>query len=149
MNREKLVFRLVRDEDGYPPVDYEGVWIKRIDEYSGIIDNIPFFCRDASLGDIVKFQIVGNEIQYVSTLKRSGNSLIRVLYYGSDPSELRHLIEEFGCETELDATHSLIAVSVPPGGKLQKVQEFLADKEAQGALGYEEAILVDEKPSNG
>jgi hypothetical protein len=141
MSREKLIFRLQRDEDGYPPVDYEGVWIQRVDESSGIVDNIPFFCRDASLGDTVTFQLVGNEMQYVATIKRSGNSLIRVLYYDADPSAIRLLIEELGCETELDPNHRLLAVSVPPG-KLPQVQAFLAAKEAQGLIGYEEAILV-------
>ncbi|MEZ4297507.1 MAG: DUF4265 domain-containing protein [Polyangiaceae bacterium] len=148
MIRKKLTFRLERDEDGYPPVDYERVWIETIDEGSGIIDNIPFFCRDVSLGDTVKFQLIGNEIWYVATIRRSGNSLIRVLYYDTDPSSIRNLIEDLGCETELDTTHKLLAVSVPPG-ELSQVQAFLAAKEAEGVLGYEEAILVDVAPSEG
>jgi hypothetical protein len=142
MSREKLIFRLKRDEDGYPPVDYEGVWMDRVDERSGVVDNIPFFSRDASLGDTVEFERVGDELRYVATIKRSGNSLIRVVYYDADPAALLGLIEEHGCETELDTTHRLIAVSVPPG-KLSQVQAFLAGREAEGYLGYEEAILMD------
>ncbi|WP_081426063.1 DUF4265 domain-containing protein [Sorangium cellulosum] len=150
MKRGILVFPLERDEEGYPPVDYERVWVTLVDENSAIIDNIPFFCRDVALGDTVRYQAGdGDELLYVSMIKRSGNSLLRVLYYENDPSELRKLLEELGCETELDASHNLIAVSVPPGDKLERVQKILAEKEAQGELGYEEAILVSSPPPPG
>jgi hypothetical protein len=143
---EKLTFRLRRDEDGYPPVDYESVWMKRLDETTGVIDNIPLFCRDAALGDTVTFRLVGDENQYVSTIERSGNSLLRALYYDSDALTLRRELEVLGCETELDTGHRLIAVSVPPAGRLNLVRAFLAGKEAAGELGYEEAILVEDAP---
>ncbi|MGK4008269.1 DUF4265 domain-containing protein [Sorangium sp. So ce1036] len=147
MSRGRLVFPLERDEDGYPPVDYERVWVILIDENSAIIDNIPFFCREVALGDTVRYRTGdGNELFCVSTLKRSGNSLIRVLYYEADPSDLRRSLEQLGCETELDVSHSLIAVSVPPGDKLEKVQKVLAEKESQGELGYEEALLMSLPP---
>lgn len=137
------MFYLERDEDGYPPVDYEGVWVEKLTETSGIIDNIPFFCRDVSLGDTVRFEMIDDELRYVSTLETSGNSLLRVLYYDTDPSELRRLLEELGCETELDTIHRLIAVSVPAGGTLGQVQKFLLAKEARGEVGYEEALLAE------
>ncbi len=143
MKRAKLIFRLQRDEDGYPPVDFEGLWVQLIGDDMGTIDNIPFFCRDVALGDVVKFERIGDELRYVSTVKRSGNSLIRVVYYPpADPAELRRRIEEFGCETELNASHSLIAVSIPVETDLVSVQEFLASGEKRGELGYEEPILI-------
>lgn len=145
MNRQKLVIPLERDEDGYPPVDYEGVWIKRIDSCTGIVDNIPFFARVVSLGDTVSFRDTGSELAYDATIKRSGNSLLRVLYYEqSAMRDLRRDIEALGCETEVDATHRIIAVSVPPRGRLADLQRFLAMGEESGLLGYEEAILASE-----
>ncbi len=144
MNREKLVLQLVRDADGYPPVDYERVWIERIDESTGRLDNIPFFSRDVALGDVVKIEQVGDELRYVSTLKRSGNSLFRVVYYPpTDPAELRRRIEKLGCETEMDASHTLIAVSAPSGDHVKRLQALLAAGENKGELGYEEAILFE------
>jgi Domain of unknown function (DUF4265) len=143
MTRARLVLRLERDDDGYPPVEFERLWIEKIDDSTAIVDNIPFFSRDVALGDLVAFEEVGDELRYVATVKRSGNSLVRVVYYSpTDPTELRRRIEELGCETELDAAHSLIAISVPLGDHLARLQAFLTSSEAHGDLGYEEAILV-------
>ena len=143
MKRERLVLRLERDEDGYPPVDLERIWIEQIDENTAKVDNIPFFSKEVALGDVVRFEKFGEELRYVSTVRRSGNSLVRVVYYPpADPTELRRCIEELGCETELDAAHTLIAVSVPPGEHIKSLQAFLEASESKGESGYEEAILI-------
>lgn len=143
MTRVKVVFQLQRDEDGYPPVDLEGLWAELIDESTARIDNIPFFSREVALGDIVKFAKVGDEFRYTATVEHSGNSLVRVVYYSPvDPAKLRRQIDGFGCETELDEQHTLIAVSVPPAGDLHGLQEFLQVGETRGEVGYEEALLA-------
>jgi hypothetical protein len=143
MTRAKIVMRLEHDESGYPPVDFEGLWVLLIDETTAIIDNIPFFSREVALADVVRVVKIDDELRYVSTLKRSGNSLIRVVYYPpTDPVQLRQRIEEYGCETEHDAAHTLIAVSVPPAGDLRRLQGFLASAEERNELGYEEPILM-------
>jgi hypothetical protein len=143
MMRFKVVFLLERDESGYPPVDAEGLWVEAIDDHIARIDNIPFFVRDATLGDTIEYETEHGEPRYVATLERSGNSLIRVVCYPeADPAELRGQIEKFGCETELDANHSLIAINVPPEGDLKGLQTFLQLREASGDIGYEEPILT-------
>jgi hypothetical protein len=143
MTRSKVVFLLERDESGYPPVDAESVWVELLDDRRAQIDNIPFFVREATLGDIVMYSREGEELRYLSTLHRSGNSLVRVVCYPkADPTQMRRQIEKFGCETEYDSNHGLIAVNVPPTGDLEGLRAFLELGEDQGEIGYEEPILT-------
>jgi hypothetical protein len=114
-----VLFRLERDDEGYPPADVEGVWAEESGDGGFIIDNIPFFARQATLGDVVEVRRSGDEIFYVSTKKRSGNSLIRVVFFdGHDPSTLRSELAKIGCSTEQSHLQSLIAVNVPPTVKV-------------------------------
>jgi hypothetical protein len=143
MNRCKIVFFLERDESGFPPVDAESLWVELLDDRRARVDNIPFFVRDATLGDIVEYRGEGSELQYVSTLHRSENSLVRVVCYPqADPAQLRRSIEGFGCETEFDSNHRLIAVSIPEHGDLEGLRSFLQLAEDRGEIGYEEPILT-------
>lgn len=143
MTKERIVFFLERDDSGYPPVEAERLWVFIIDERRARIDNIPFFARDATLGDTVEYVRDGTELHYVSTLHRAGNSLIRVVCYPeADPSDLRRRIGAFGCETEFDANHRLIAINIPPEGDLEGLRRFLQIEEGKESLGYEEPILM-------
>lgn len=144
MTKSKIVFLLEQDETGYPPVSSERLWVDLLDDDSRArLDNIPFFERVATLGDIIEYVRKDGELQYVSTLQRSGNSLIRaVCYPGADPAALRRTIESFGCETEFDANHGIIAINIPPNGHLSALQAFLQAEEDKGIVGYEEPILM-------
>jgi hypothetical protein len=139
----KIFFELEQDEDGYPPAASESVWAIPLVEDRYVIDNIPFFAREATLGDIVEVTEKDGTLYYKSTFKRSGNSLIRIVYLKeTDPSVVRDKLKTFGCSSEWDETHHLIAVSVPPEVKLSDVQVFLQDGFEQGNWDYEEPILM-------
>src|SRR5262245_55766000 len=115
MPHQKIFFSLEQDEAGYPPVGVESVWAIETNDGDFIIDNIPFFTCQATLGDVVEVERIDEELRYVSTRKRSGNSLLRVVFFeGHDPSRLRSDLTKLGCSTELSHLQSLIAVNVPP-----------------------------------
>lgn len=138
----KVVFKLQQDEDGFPPVNYESVWALPVKDDTLLIDNIPFFAREATLGDLVQVTQLNGELRYVSTLKKSGNSLIRIVYYpGTNPEEIRQALQLLGCSSELDEGHTLIAVNVPSESNLPAVQNFLRSGYEQDRWGYEEPIL--------
>jgi Domain of unknown function (DUF4265) len=138
----KIVFRLEQDADGYPPVAYEGIWAIYQEGNRYVIDNTPFFTREATLGDIVEAARRDDELVYVRTLAQSDNSLIRVVYYETtDPTMLRKDLEQIGCSTEWDSDHQLIAINVPPEVKLNDIQEFLQNGFDQDRWDYEEAIM--------
>jgi hypothetical protein len=102
VHHTKVLFRLEQDEDGYSPFGVEGVWAEQTKDGKFVLDNIPSFARQATLGDIVEVAYEDGEPFYASTLARSGNSLVRVVFFeGHDPTELRSKLKELGCSTEL------------------------------------------------
>lgn len=137
----KIVFKLVQDDDGYPPVDYEGLWALPFDEGQFTIDNIPFFTCDATLGDVVAADEEMGELRFVAMIRSSGSSLLRMVYVeGSDVEKIRADLRSLGCSTEWDENHRLISINVPPEAELSRVREFLDSGLEQGTLDYEEAI---------
>src|SRR5690349_21666617 len=78
----KVHFRLEQDEDGYPPAGVESVWAQKgAKENEYIIDNVPFFARDATLGDTVTVREEEGRLWFERIVHRSGNSLIRVVFF--------------------------------------------------------------------
>lgn len=142
MAHQKVLFELEQDDEGYPPINVEGVWAEEIGDGRYMIDNIPFFARSATLGDVITVRQFRDEMFYESTQERSGNSLLRVAFFdGRDPSALRSQLTKLGCSTELSHLQSLIAVNVPPTVKLKDVQDVLNEGAGNGCWDYEEAIL--------
>ncbi len=138
----RVTFALDQDEDGYPPVAHESAWAVDLGDGRFLIDSIPFFARAATLGDTITAHEEGGALQYSATLARSGNSLLRVVYFdGTEPAEIRSPLSNLGCSTELNAAHHLIAVSVPAEVRLEDVRACLAAGFASGRWDYEEAIL--------
>jgi hypothetical protein len=143
MVRKKMTFRLEPDEDGWPPVAAESVWVIARDDGRFVVDNIPWFATEATVEDVVEASMDDDgTLLYKSMVEPSGNSLLRVIYSkGLDPEQLRDGLQGLGCSTELDARHRLIAVDAPPGVKLSVVQEFLARGAREDKWDYEEALL--------
>lgn len=138
----KIQFRLRQDVDGYPPVAVEGVWATKAPSGGYTLDNIPFFARDATLGDTVSVTVEDGTFWFSGVLNRSGNSLLRVVLL--DPSrvgELRNGLSGLGCSTEWDQPHNLVGVNVPGAVSLAVVQAYLRTESAGGWLDYEEPIL--------
>jgi hypothetical protein len=142
MSHRKVLFRLERDDEGYPPADVEGLWAEETGDGGFVIDNIPFFAREATLGDVVEARRIGDELFYASTREPSGNSLLRVvLFDGHDPSGLRSDLARLGCSTEQSHLRSLIAVNVPPTIDIGEVRTLLDEGTRNGFWDYEEPIL--------
>jgi hypothetical protein len=140
---KRILFEIEQDEYGFPPVGAETVWAIELGGNKFKIDNIPFFARAATLGDVVEANEIDGMLRYKKTISRSGNSLIRIVYYpGTDPKPLVTELEKLGCEAELDGHDHLIAVSVPPHVPLESVQAFLQQGSEMDRFGYEEAILM-------
>ena len=139
----KVIFQLEPGEDGYPPVGAESVWAAHIEGDSYRIENIPFFAKEATLDDIIEAVEVDGALEYKRTLRRSGNSLIRVhCWTGVDQRAVQRDLEALGCTWEGDNNFDLIAINVPPDVPLEKVQAFLQQGFEQERFDYEEAILM-------
>jgi hypothetical protein len=142
MALRKVFFKLEPDEDGYPPVAVESVWAQEKEDGTCVIDNIPFYTREATLEDVVDVDYFDGVAYYRATRQPSENSLLRVvLYDGRDASEIRARLAELGCSTELSDVGTFFSVNVPPSVDLEDVREVL-DELCRNEFGdYEESIL--------
>lgn len=137
---ERIFFRLSKGEDGYPPNEWESLWGIKLTDYQFQIDNIPFFIRDISLGDIVIAKRQEQEWHFQRILKRSQNSVMRIIVF--DPAEvvpLRNELQNLGCTTE--SFKRLLAVDIPRSVSISIIDRFLQSGEAQGKWEYEDASI--------
>lgn len=143
--RVKINFRLEQDKDGYPPATTEILWARELspDEYE--IDNIPFYVRGISSGDIISAIHEDGELVYERLITPSDNSTLRVIIMNKNKKEeiesnLRKYFIEWGCEIEGNRP-GMFAIEVPASVKLEPIIEYLAEGEEEGVWGYEEAAL--------
>ena len=149
----KIGFKLERDEDGYPPADWEWMWASRVSNFTFKIDNIPFFAKLIACGDIVAAEQTADGLIFKELIQPSGHSTLRVIIHRGDQNDrqlqilvekIRKILQEMGCSTELSHIPSLIAVDIPSELDYQSIAKFLMEKEDEGILGYEEACLASE-----
>jgi hypothetical protein len=147
----KIGFRLERDADDYPPADWEWLWAARVSGSRFRIDNVPFFAKLISSGDIVAAENTAQGFIFRELVQPSGHSTVRIVAYreGRTEEQLRDLVEDIrkslqamGCSTELSHIPNLVAVDIPPTVDYQSISKFLSRKEHDGLLGYEEACLA-------
>jgi hypothetical protein len=138
----KINFRVKAGDDGYPPVAVESLWANPAgDGY--LIDSIPFFTSEATNGDrVVARNGEGDALWFDGILQRSGNSLIRVVFFDLDSQDavVSHLTG-LGCGTERMAQFKLLAVDIPQDVVLGDVQTYLQTQASAGLIDYEEPIL--------
>jgi hypothetical protein len=139
----KVHFRLTQDADGYPPVAVESVWAQpttSAGEY--VLDNIPFFASEATIGDVVLVREQGGDLWFDEVVRDSNNSLVRVVFFDhSCVQDVNQRLIDLGCSTEYIKVHNLLAVSIPDRVSLQDVQAYLQSEAGAGRLDYEEPIL--------
>lgn len=141
----KIHFRIEQDQDEYPPVSVETLWARHVAD-GFVLDNVPFFSRDATVDDVVQavHDSSGN-LWFSHVVSTAGHSLIRVLLYDdSRAAEVTEQLHSLGCGTEGMKTYKLIAVDIPPTVSLSRIQDFLRSESSLGHIDYEEALLRHE-----
>ena len=144
MTRSKVVFKLVKDTDDYPPFDTEAVWASSTDGVQYKIDNIPFFARQATIGDVILVRKEDGQLVFDRVVERSRSSLIRVVVFAGTPAKVKTIrtkLKSLGCATELFREPAVIAVDIPGEASLSAVQAYLSDLENRQVITYEEPIL--------
>ncbi|MCA8277348.1 DUF4265 domain-containing protein [Burkholderia sp. AU30280] len=100
---EKIFFKL-NVVDGYPPVSMESVWSERLDSGLFKIVNIPFYTKDASLGDAVSAEVgVDRELIFKEVVVPGENSTFRIVVFDDGVNQIQKIIEalvEVGCTWE-------------------------------------------------
>jgi hypothetical protein len=145
---QRVFFRLMQDA----PVSEEGIAASPSDDGNFVLEGTPLFVREATRGDVVQVDAAAGRLWYRSTLKPSGNSLIRVNILSEvDAPAMRKALERLGCTTEHDSRREIIAVNIPQRAKLLDVLHYLARERAEGGLEYEVPLMrqvTDMAPSD-
>ena len=139
----KIVFELVQDDDGYPPDRWERLWAIRVqggELYR--IDNIPFYVKGISNGDVVAVNSVEGELVFSKLITPSLNSVIRLYVMEvSDVSTARKEFLDLGCESELSNVQKLFALEVPEKVAFGPVASLIRAGVDQGRWEYEVGVL--------
>jgi hypothetical protein len=138
----KINFKLQPDADGYPPVAVESLWANPVGSLFEI-DSIPFFVRDATVGDLVRaLPDSTGALWFESVEHRSPRSLVRVVLNKPDCEPLVvEKLSALGCGIEGMKAYKLLAVDIPADVELADVQNYLRAEASAGHLDYEEALL--------
>ncbi len=117
----KVHFRLAQDEDGYPPVAVESVWAQPgANAREFVIDNVPFFAREATVGDTILITEEAGQRWFEAVVHRSRNSLVRVVFFDRTcVDRVSDQLTALGCSTEYLREHNLLAVCIPASVRLK------------------------------
>lgn len=130
------------DDSGYPPVSSEFLWCIPTTHGSYIVDNIPFYAREISIGDEVAADLSKGLLAFRCVLKPSANSTIRILVKRKEVQErIASQLQEFGCKTEIMEGMPLIAVSLPPNCQLRTALAYIDEEANLGTVAIEESAV--------
>jgi len=136
----KVMF-FTHPDSGFPPEDWEGIWTIPLGDGKFKVDNIPFYVREVSCGDIVEAEFKDGEYIFKQVVKFSCNSTIRVVIYDlSHEESIRRFLESTGCAIEGSGIPGFVSLDVPPKG-LEKVVKYLEREHADGRVDFEEGAL--------
>jgi len=138
----KINFPLEIDESGYPPVSTESMWAQQREEGLFCLENIPFFAKGVSNGDIVRATEEEGELWYVETVVPSDCSTIRMIVYDSTSAEdteemLRELTDRFHLSMEKCGFANLIALEVSSSTDFDLLFDYLDSGEKRELWTYE------------
>lgn len=143
-DRRKIRFQLERDEHGYAPTNFEGLRGAMRADGNFMIDNIPFFVRGLSDGDVVSVRREAGELIFAELVEPSTSSTFRVIPTDlAKSAEIRADLKEPGCGTEYGQVVGLISVDVPGSTPIESLG-YILEKKRDGAVDFEEGVLRHE-----
>jgi Domain of unknown function (DUF4265) len=142
MNKKKMTFTLNKDSDGYPPDEYETIWVEDLGENRYRIDNIPFYVCDISPNDVVEGDFIGDHIVFRRVIFKSKLSVIRIIFFDRSKSDsvMAELVRA-GCRWEGSHLSNLYSIEVPDSVDFQTIIKLLNEQTARGIIDYEEASI--------
>jgi hypothetical protein len=141
-DRIQILFPVEQDDNGHPPVTCEQIWCELINQDRYIVDNIPFYTRDVSLGDEIQTVMRDGDRWFVRLLKPSRNTTVRAFARNHmfRPLLIPRL-HAFGGLTEKVEGNDLVAISFPPSADLASSLDFLDRETESGNVAFEESSV--------
>jgi hypothetical protein len=141
-NGARVFFRLEQDEDGYPPVSWERLWAERGPDGLYCLDNVPFYAKGVSSGDVVAVDMVGDELVFRELVRASGNSVVRVYVLQlEDVQAARDEFRALGCHSELSDVRRLFAFEVPAQTEFAPIGRLIDEGVHQNRWEYEVGVM--------
>ena len=141
--RLKMLFPIEPDDDGYPPVAVEGLWVRSLPVGNVVLDNIPFYARGIASGDELSVSVnAKGELWYEQLIKSGGASVFRV--HAASDAEIARIREELldlGIPSEVDSKTRLIALEVPMSSDIRPILNYLVLGQESGRFDFEEGVL--------
>lgn len=123
-------------------VALECMWCKRNTDSTFTIENIPFYARDVSMGDVIAVERRNGELWFNGVVERSANTTVRIIGMRKKPfDEIISKVQSFGGTTEGMEGREFAAVSFPSSADLAAAFEFLDRESAAENLGFEESCV--------
>jgi hypothetical protein len=142
----KIAFDLPEDVAAWAPAGVERLWARKTAvQFEVAIENIPFYVKGISCGDIVRVRPDHDrrELVFERLVSRSGSSTVRLIVKDeSVVDDVESLLRQRGLAWEIDGTGYLWAVDVPRDVEYAPVRTALVEMMSQGYLDIEEAVLV-------
>ena len=138
----KILFRLQKDDIGYPPADIESLWADKLNDNTYILDNIPVYLRGISEGDKIEGVNIEGEIFYSRLVEASDYSTYRIMLGNAeDYDEISQQLIDMGCSIERSDIPRMLAVSVTPYRDADMIHAYMISQEDNGKFEFEEAAL--------
>lgn len=148
-SRAHVVFPLVQDDDGWPPVSSERVWAVPLGDDQYRIDNAPWFVWDVAVGDIVRAISEGptSHPVYAAMLRPSDHVTIRLVCFRSGPlqGDLARALEPFtrlGVYGEGVKQYGMLSLDIEPSAPMQQLVALLRRGADDGWWEYEEGRIT-------
>ena len=150
----KIRFKLVPDEDGYPPFSSENIGCVRLDARRFRVDNIPFFVYGVSFADIVSAGESKDGLSFQQLLEEGGHSTLRVIFLDNPKdarpakiraNELGKILERAGCGFQVSPAPEMLAIDVPPSVAIDVVRRILSEGEDAGLWCHDEGTVAHEE----
>lgn len=138
----KIIFELVRDEDGYPPVSAESMWgiLREPNIYE--VDNAPYYAYGISKGDYVSTIKKNTELVALNVHQQGGHSTLRVFAENiPDRKNIIKTIETMGAACSSTENLSLFSVDIPGNCEFLEIDKYLASISDGEKIAYEDACL--------
>lgn len=139
---KKLTFKIIKDQDDYPPMEFESIWGIQISENTFEIDNTPYYIYGLSKGDAVLTTTKQNELFGSEIISKGGHSTLRVFAeHSATRQKIRDEINKLGADCNSATGSSLLVIDIPPAVDFDSVDKFLSSIANGDTIAYEDACL--------
>ncbi|MBB5317299.1 DUF4265 domain-containing protein [Tunturibacter empetritectus] len=141
-NHVKIGFYLEQDEDGWPPVTLENLWAIDLGEGRYRIDNIPFYVRGVSDGDLIAAKPEEDgRLVFSELVEASPNSTFRLVVFDKEEAPaVRKMFRDLGCPSEL-VSEGFISLHIPGTVEIKPISTLIEQGEENGQWDFEEGVL--------